>query len=167
MSTTTAKLDNARTALALAGEEQHRDCLKLQAARQLKSDLYNQIIAGLQARLEKKMPDQMSNVSSHINCSTGTSLAAACSLVACMESDLAFVTAEEVIAPLLVEIADLEAVIANDQHQARLAENERQAKIDQAKAEAHREIEARYAIPEPPAPAEPAPLIRGRIKTIA
>jgi hypothetical protein len=72
--------------------------------------------------------------------------------------------AETILAPLVAKVRELEAQLAADELAAGQVAQARQNAIDEAKAKALAEVEARFADPEPEAPAEPAKPFRGKVK---
>jgi hypothetical protein len=74
------------------------------------------------------------------------------------------VHAESVVGPLVAKVRQLESQLAEENAAANLIENDRQAKLEAARAAAIAAVELQFAQPEPPAPAEHEKPFRGKVK---
>jgi hypothetical protein len=72
--------------------------------------------------------------------------------------------AEAILAPLVAKVRELEEQLHAEQAAVAAAAEARRSAIEKATAKAIAEVEARFAEPEPAAPAGPPPLVRGRQK---
>jgi hypothetical protein len=72
--------------------------------------------------------------------------------------------AESILRPLADRVRELEQTLHAEQSAIAAAAAAKQAAIEEAKAAALAEVEARFAKPEPAAPAEPAKPFRGKVR---
>jgi hypothetical protein len=84
-------------------------------------------------------------------------------LITLAESLPEFIEADKILRNLVSEVRGLEAKLQQEIDLAARVEQDRRDAIEAARAEALAEIDARFAEPEPPAPAEPEKPFRGKV----
>lgn len=135
--------------------------------REILADREARVLAGFSqcANPQPLLPgDASSHVYTHAVSASTAEVATLKFSLGLIEGSADYAEAVPVIAPMVAEVHRLEAEHLAQRLVAAEAAAARQAAIEAAKLEALAKVDARFAEPEPSAPAEPAKLFRGRQK---